>query len=332
MSAAASTARGGESWPGGRILAGWWPALARWQPRSLWLQHLLLHRVEALVNVSRGPVLERLNRLLLETLAANTLDRLGLEPGLVAQLLVELESARLVQRTPGSPWQLTPTGRAALGEPRAVCTTPERRVFYFTEGQTQHPGVRFLPLEAAPTQPWPDVEKWSFDIRLLNDCVAQAPEWKQRQCFPVEVTGLAGTPGDWRGVIVDRPEQLFVVLVLTPSGEWLGFPVQPSSWQLQAERPVLRLAKPLPELTAEPTLEEWRQAWRNWGQPRSLPVGELEACQLERVEARLRVCAPRPLVDRLRSARSDAIKGEAWLLAGTADRTRVAAQVELVET
>jgi len=40
--------------------------------------------------------------------------------------------------------------------------------------------------------------------------------------------------------------------------------------------------------------------------------------------------APQRLVDRLRAARSDAVKQEAWVLAG-AGRVREAAQVELVE-
>jgi hypothetical protein len=45
----------------------------------------------------------------------------------------------------------------------------------------------------------------------------------------------------------------------------------------------------------------------------------------------LRVLAPGRLIDRLRAARSDALKNEAWLLAGTG-RLRAAAVIELVET
>jgi len=41
------------------------------------------------------------------------------------------------------------------------------------------------------------------------------------------------------------------------------------------------------------------------------------------------VRAPHRLIERLRAARSDAIKQEAWLLAG-AGRTRTAAQLELL--
>src|SRR5207248_3789429 len=123
--------------------------------------------------------------------------------------------------------------------------------------------------------------------------------------FPAEVCAVAASTAEWQNVAVDRPEQLFALFVLSGDGHLLVFPVQPGAWQLQAERPLLRMGEgwreALPELTEEPSAEEWRQAWRNWGQPRNLPAGELEACHLERVEARLRVKAPRPLVDRLRT-------------------------------
>jgi hypothetical protein len=49
---------------------------------------------------------------------------------------------------------------------------------------------------------------------------------------------------------------------------------------------------------------------------------------LERIDHRLLVYAPPRLIDRLRAARSDAVKQEAWLLAGEG-RTRTAAQIEL---
>src|SRR5262245_10387263 len=84
------------TWPGSRHLAGWWPLLGRWQPRSVWLHQLLLHRIEALVSVSRGPSQDRLNLLLLEVLAHSPQglpSGLGLEPALVARLLTELEAA-----------------------------------------------------------------------------------------------------------------------------------------------------------------------------------------------------------------------------------------------
>jgi hypothetical protein len=341
------------SWPGSRVLAGWWPSLGRWQPRSLWLHLLLLHRVEALVRLSRGAPLDRLNQLLLEALAtaqANpTADQLapqlGLEASLVGRLLAELESAGLARKEapPGEPWGdawgPTDAGREVLSGRRDPATLQERRIFYFAEGDARHPGARFLPLDNPSSAPWPEGAPLGgplggpFDVRVLADCVARPAEWKREHDFPPEVSGVADVP-TWKGVVIDRPEQLLLLCLRTEAEDLLGFAVQPGAWQVQAERPVLRMGpawrEALPELAEEPDTEAWRAAWRAWGQPRSLPAGELEACHLERVETRLRVRAPRPLMERLRATRSDAVKGEAWLLAG-GDRTRTAALIELVE-
>src|SRR5262249_19527844 len=112
----------------------------------------------------------------------------------------------------------------------------------------------------------------------------------------------------------------------------LGFPVRADGWALGRE-PVLKLedgAALLAPLGAAPAPEDWRHAWQVWSQQRSLPGSEVEACRLEWVEHRLRVRAPARLIDRLRATRSDALKGEAWLLAGTG-RVRPAAMIELVE-
>src|SRR5262249_35580821 len=40
------------AYPGSRSLAGWWRQLAPLHPRAVWLAHLLLHRVEALVRLN----------------------------------------------------------------------------------------------------------------------------------------------------------------------------------------------------------------------------------------------------------------------------------------
>src|SRR5262249_41739832 len=80
----------------------------------------------------------------------------------------------------------------------------------------------------------------------------------------------------------------------------------------------------------EPSIEEWRQTWRAWCQPRGLPAADVETCELEREDYRLRVRAPRRLVERLEAARSDVLKGEAGLVAGPG-RVRTAGRVELAE-
>jgi hypothetical protein len=139
-------------------------------------------------------------------------------------------------------------------------------------------------------------------------------------------------------VILDRPEHLFAFLTLTGeeggAERLLGFAVRQDGWVLQAAPPAFALGPDwrdqFPQLGDEVPLDAWRQAWRVWCQPRGLPPAEVEACPLEPQDHRLRVLAPRRLVERLRAARSDALKGEAWLLAGTGNLRRLAL-LDLVE-
>ncbi len=329
------TAAPSLTWPGSRVLAGWWPALEPRRPRSLWLHHLLLHRVEATVAVSRSASLDALNRLLLEAVAADPRPMPALDPALLQRLLGDLKSAGLLSVSPDG-WQLTEAGKDALAGRREACTQSERRAFHFAEGDSRHPGVRFLPLDNPPCTPAPQSPDWSFDVRALEECIAWGPERRQTLGFPPDVRGMvAAEANGWRRVIVDRPEQLTALFVLGEDGRLSGFAVQTSGWHLQADRAVLAMGEgwreALPELADEVDQAEWRAAWRAWGLPRGLPAGELEACILEREGVRLRVRAPRPMIERLRQTRSDALKGEAWLLAGNAERTRSAALVELRE-
>jgi hypothetical protein len=142
----------------------------------------------------------------------------------------------------------------------------------------------------------------------------------------------------WEEVIVDRTERLLAVMVRVP-GEGgpdtlLGFAARPEGWTLQADAPVFAITgrwdELFPEVSAGPSAEAWRRAWLSWCQPRSIPEAEAGACALEPQGRRLQVRAPGRLIERLRSARSDAIKGEAWLLVGDGPLRR-AAVLELVE-
>lgn len=337
------TAAQPPTWPSSRVLAGWWPHLDRFHPRGLWLGQLLLHRVEAPVVVSRPLSLDRLSRFLLEALvapagmsAAQLALCLRLDAQFVGRLLAEVEAAGLAHN--GGAWSLTEAGRAVLAG-RHEHVVSERRTFYFAEGPPSHPGTRFLPLDRPPTSSWNETVDWRFDVSLLRDCAGQPAEWKARHGFPADVRAVATEPAEaWQQVIVDRAEQLAALFVL--SGErgseetLLGLAVQMPGWQLQGDRPVLELGsdwrESLPELAEEPGLEQWREAWRGWCQPRGVPAGEVEACVLERRGLNLVVRTPRPLLERLRTGRSEAVKGEAWLFAGEG-RTRSAALVELAE-
>ncbi len=141
----------------------------------------------------------------------------------------------------------------------------------------------------------------------------------------------------WQQVVIDRPEQMLALFVLSGASTeetLLGLAIQPADWHLQADRPVLTLGDRwhdvLPELAVELPPDAWRQAWREWGQAHGLPPAEVEACYLEQKGAHLRVKAPQPLAERLRSARGE-LKGETWVLAGEG-RIRSPAVIELADS
>jgi hypothetical protein len=280
---------------------------------------------------------------------------------LLRRLLRQLESEQMLRPEGSETWALTDLGRQAVEQGSYPRARSERRTFYFSDSE-QRPGAPYFLhfTNPPPVLPWSGTESWRFEPSDLLACIDRPPEWKQRFGFPLEVRQIltaadaeasAFAPEAWQRVILDRPEHLAVALVLAPASSssspapppteaenrqcLLGFAVQLDGWTLQSAEPVFVMETVwpavFPELAMDPLLEHWRRAWRVWCQPRSLPAAEAEACTLERQGHRLRVMAPRRLVERLRAARSDVFKGEAWLLAG-AGRLRTAAQVELVES
>jgi hypothetical protein len=239
-------------------------------------------------------------------------------------------------------------GRYALEHGDYPAVRHERRRFRFLHGSPPDQGACFLLATDVPGTPCPMPLDWNLDPALLQACVLQSTDWKERQGFPLDVEEVLGpdatsesasalpAPPDWHRVIVDRAEHLPALLVRpggTDSG-LLGFAVRTDGWVLQADRPAFRLdadaPEVFPEIREEPSLEAWRQAWRAWCQPRHLPQSEVEAVSLEHAGHQLRVLAEKRLLDRLRAARSEALQGEAWLLAGSG-RIRLAAKLELAE-
>src|SRR3954452_6774163 len=117
------------AFPGSRSLAGWWRQLAPVQPRGLWIGHLFLHRIEALVSLVRPCRADPFQQLILKALAltagetaAQLEQRLHLGRPILGRVLTGLQKEGLVRSSPDSPWRLTPAGRQALehGEyPRA---------------------------------------------------------------------------------------------------------------------------------------------------------------------------------------------------------------------
>jgi hypothetical protein len=336
------TAASSLAFPGSRTLAGWWRQLVPLGPQALWVGHLFLHHVEALVAAVRSHPLDPLHRFILQALAAEQtgtpflppflqrLDaRLHLGSPLLRQLLRALATAGLAEPGAGDAWAVTALGREALARGEYALTGQERRVFHFVESAGgAGAGPHFLYLNGHAGVPWPVGDDWGFDVSVLRACVRQPEEWKQRHGFPQDVCEildqLAQAAPAWERVIVDRPERLPVALVRTGppehEAELLGFPVRQEGWALQVHHPVFAVREdglaPFADLESHPLEQACRQAWRAWCQPRGLPADEVEACALRPAGVRLHVAAPAPLVERLRVARSDALKGEAWLLIG----------------
>ncbi len=343
-----------QSWPGSRVLLAWWRELAARKPQQLRLSHLLVHRVEALVLVRRPRPLDRWQRSLLALASThlshggellNSLTALQMDVQVLGQLVRELAESGLLHRNGSGRWQMTPEGRHALETGAVSIATEERRTFPFVDNSALGRPPHFLPLELGPPRlaepAAPEAASCSFEAASLEACIGQTLQWKARLHFPTDVESLLPPRPDespavnWRRVILDTVEHRLCAFIHTaPSSaapRLVGFSVRPEGWTVEPQ-PLLALAdgweEALPDLAEEPSPQLWQQAWQSWAHPRSLPQAEVTACRLERVDHRLLVHAPPRLIDRLRAARSDAIKQEAWLLAGEG-RTRTAAQIEL---
>jgi hypothetical protein len=307
--------------------------------------------------------------LVLESLACDGVPNLiaghplaALDRATVGQVLRQLTRDGLARKEPDGSWRPTDLGVQARqhGEySRAGC---ERRTFYFLESRLPGHPPSYLNLKTAATMPWPAATDWTFDVQRLTDCVHQPADWKQSHGFPAEVeevlqpgeevlrpeAGRANTHAgptqeanawSWRRVILDQPEHLVIALIqaLGPQGgnRLLGFAAHPSNWSLQLAAPALDITTGARELFAEmagePSLDQWRQVWKVWGEANGLNAAEMDACTLQRRDHRLRVVATRPLIERLRPLRPEVFKGEVWLLGGE-DRYRAAAVLEIIDT
>jgi hypothetical protein len=340
--------------PGSRILAGWWKQLAPFQPQAIWVAHLFVHRVEALVSARHPAPLDTLPLLVLQSLALNLGDRLEalddrLQLGrpLLRQLVRLLETDKLVEANPSGGWLITASGRASLENGRIHRLIQERRSFHFVENEQTAHSPHFLRLTTTRRPSGaPPADDWHFDPQLLEECLRQSREWKERHSFPLEVSTLLGPASDgvpdpsaaWQRIIVDQPEHILALLVLTdggdPGGRLVALAVRQECWALDTHESLFVLEtdwqQVLPDLAVSVPRDLWRQAWRAWCTPRDLPPAEVDGCMVHKEGHCLQVRAPRRLVERLQRLRSDALKGEAWLLAGTG-RLRSAAVVEVTE-
>jgi hypothetical protein len=326
------------AFPGSRILAGWWRQLAPFQPRLFWIARLHLARIEALVRLNRRQPLDAFTALVLRALMLGEAppleqidERLRLGRQLLCRVLDGLQRDGLARSERGR-WTATPLAEEALRRGYSSRTVPERRSFFFVIDAA---GPRFISLDGGLVMPQPLAPDADVDLTVLKECLAKPDEWKRRRNFPVEVEGLAESGEEWERVAVLDGCSLLAAIILVGAGaeeRLLGFAVQPEGWRLEPE-PAFSLGadwrETLPGLD-DPPREQWLQSWLGWCQPRGLSRTDSEACRLERQQWRLRVVAAQTLFGKLRAARSEALKGETWLLAGQGER-RAAAQVEVVE-
>jgi hypothetical protein len=318
--------------PDGRVLAPWWHELTGpFRPRRWWFASLVLHRVEALVAESRPATIDPLHRALLRALAptapAGALGHLRLHQQLQHAAMRELCDAGLLHHG-GAGLALTPTGVEALESNRSTRLHQCRRSFCFVDNGALACPPHFLHLDgalpAAPARPGPP-----FDPTHLRHAIEQSSEWKSRHRFPAEVTGLLGlaphaVPGDWRRVVLDRPERHGFVLLEQPLPEGsrlLGFLANPAGGHLHADRPTFCLAddrnEVFPDLAAEPPPAAWQQAWERWcaGLPGADPA--LAASPARLTSGKLLVGVPEGLRPWLRDLPGNPLVESGCLLAGS---------------
>jgi hypothetical protein len=298
--------------------------------------HLLLHRVEALVETTNCSSLDLLAQHLLVRIrqaAAPTTtmalaNHLDLDPELVEALLARLLANGRIETTGDRSFQAVGNGAGAAAFPYQR----ERRVFYFVDARPPF----FLALPSDATWPVHAPSAWRFDLASLRACLERPDAWKQGHRFPTEVRQLvwplaSDDPDHWRAVPLDRAEQTLLLLVETEEGHLQGLRVHPENWALSAD--VVLDVPPSSELVGllkgEARQEDWRQAWQGWCQQRGVTAAESDGCRLEPGGGRLLIRGSQRLLDRLRQSRSDILRGDTWLFAG-AGRVRQAAVVDLV--
>ena len=323
--------------PGSRILRNWWTSLASWEPRRLWYAHLLLHRVEVLVEVQGLSPQEQFDHALLGIIVSHA----PASPAYLQSLLhfPEPYLQSLLARYQAQGWltidppRLTPAGLDWWQQRRAPGVRHERRRFAFLDGS---PGV-FVALAADASQPLQPVPAdWHWHPAALENALAQSPSWKTQHGFPTQVTRwlrLPAEPSEMHSprVPLVHAEQATLVLVESQRehGAILAHRVSPEQGHLD---PAIVWRLPSVALLTEIAPDHsdtFRESWLAWCQARNLPSADAEACHLRFQGHELHVEAPPRLIEQLRQGRSESLEGTAWILSARG-RVRAAARLHLM--
>lgn len=321
--------------PASGVLAGWQRQLAARQPQALWIGHLFLQRVEALVQTATQRPLERGAALILQAVGlseaasndqalVNLRDRLYFPEAMLRHELRNLESHGLVavERI-----ALTAAGRQALADGFYAQPQWQRRSFTFLERWDAEGGrvtpPRFVPAEPVTAAPWQSASPW--DDAWLRECLAKPVAWKNACGFPQDVRAVANAAPDtiplWQRVTAVRPEKLIAAIALIPQGQatqLLAFAARLSG-NLASLTPLLQLGEEgraqLPELAPEPTAEDVQSAWLCWCQCHGITSPLAESCPYRVNGLELRVQVPAVLLHELHGRRCE-LTGQEWLLLG----------------
>jgi hypothetical protein len=321
--------------PASGVLAGWQRQLAARQPQALWVGHLFVLRVEALVQIATQQPLDRGAALILQAVGlseaasndqalAKLRDRLHFPEAMLRHELRNLESDGLVD---ADRIALTAAGRQALAGGSYARPQLQRRSFTFLERWDAEGGrvtpPQYVPAESVTAAPWQAAPPW--DDAWLRECIAKPVAWKNACGFPQDVRALADAAPDtiplWQRVTVLRPEKLIASIAVVPQGgttHLLAFAVR-TSGNLPSLTPFLQLGEEgraqLPELAPDPTAEDVQTAWLLWCQGHGItsPLAESCPCQVNGLE--LKVQVPAVLLHELRGGRCE-LTGQEWLLLG----------------
>jgi hypothetical protein len=306
------------------------------RPLALRIGTFVLHRVEAPLLVKQPQALDALSRQLLSLLDIEKhpqhLERLesllGLGHVVIVRLARSLQEFGLLissshHHSSSPAWSVTPAGRQALKEDRVFRQSHERRVITFVNGEPASGSAEYVKVTSSEWGTFfaPGIGDTHFTPSVLRACIQQSSEWKQRRDFPYDIVDLCDSPGcrsAGQHIIIDRPERCHVLLLQGAEGVH-GFALRLPDWSLQSAKPSFTLtpddlALCFPRAVVLPSVEEWRLAWREWGQARKQPTDVLDASTLEPEGMHLRIHAPSQAIDQLAPFLA---KDEGWIMAGS---------------